>query len=148
MRVEILVRARLLRSRAATNAVGSTFMPGPWVVEMAIDFMYVPFAVAGLSFTSVSSSALQVRRRASSGANDALPIGVWMMPAFSTRNSTRPALSSRDRLRDVRRDGADLRVRHQAAGTEDAADLTDLAPSCPASRRACRTRTSSPPRSS
>ena len=68
-------------------------MPGPWVVEIVIDRMYVPFAVCGLSFISCSSSARRFSASAS-GLNDALPNGVWMMPAFSTRNSTRPALSS------------------------------------------------------
>ena len=100
-------------------------MPGPCVVEIVIERMYVPFAVAGLSFISISSSARRFCASAS-GLNEALPNGVWMMPAFSTRNSTRPALSSLDRLRDVGGDRTDLRVRHQAARTEDAADLTDL----------------------
>src|SRR5213078_528478 len=77
--------------------VVSIFTPGPCVVEMVTDRMYVPLAVAGLSLSSISSNA--VRLDASwSVLNDALPIGVWMMPAFSTRNSTRPALSSRTAL--------------------------------------------------
>ena len=37
-------------------------MPGPIVVETAIDRMYVPLAVAGLSFWMSSSSALALSR--------------------------------------------------------------------------------------
>ena len=68
-------------------------MPGPWVVDRVIDLMYVPFAVAGFSFHRVSMRAWTLAASCS-GGNDALPIADWMMPAFSTRNSTRPALSS------------------------------------------------------
>src|SRR5215471_2293059 len=67
----------------AVNAVVSILMPGPWVVEMVTDRMYVPLAVAGLSFISISSSAVRLVASCS-GLNDALPIGLWMMPAFST----------------------------------------------------------------
>src|SRR4029079_16738798 len=81
----------------AVNAVVSILTPGPWVVEMVTDLMYVPLAVAGLSFISISSNAERFDASCS-GLNDALPIGVWMMPPFSTRNSTRPALSSRTAL--------------------------------------------------
>src|SRR5580704_3406383 len=71
-------------SRPAWNGVGSTFTPGPCVVEIVIDLRYVPFAVAGLSLTRVSISARRFVDSCS-GLNDALPNGVWMMPAFSTR---------------------------------------------------------------
>ena len=45
------------------------------------------------------------------------------MPAFSTRYSTLPRLGLADGGRHVERDRADLGVRHQAARTEDAAEL-------------------------
>ena len=51
----------------------------------------------------------------------------WTMPAFSTRYSTLPALASRDGLLHVERDRADLGVRHEAARTEHATELTDRA---------------------
>src|SRR5262245_6145146 len=41
---------------------------------------------------SISASALAA---SCSGVNDRLPIGVWMLPALSTRNSTLPAFASR-----------------------------------------------------
>ena len=47
------------------------------------------------------------------------------MPAFSTRYSILPALASLDGGRHVERDGADLRVRHEAARAEDATELAD-----------------------
>src|SRR5690349_24088100 len=43
-------------STPALNGVGSILTPGPCVVEIVIDFMYVPFAVAGLSFIRISCS--------------------------------------------------------------------------------------------
>ena len=82
-----------------------------------------------------AASAARWRCRSASAApNDALPIGTWTMPAFSTRYSTLPALSFADGLADVERDGADLRVRHEAARTEHLADAADERPSCRASR--------------
>jgi len=39
-------------STTAAYAAVSTLMAGPWVVEMVIERMYVPLAVAGLSFMS------------------------------------------------------------------------------------------------
>ena len=49
------------------------------------------------------------------------------MPAFSTRYSTLPDLASLTARLDLEGDRADLRVRHQAAGTEQLADLADRA---------------------
>ena len=49
------------------------------------------------------------------------------MPVFSTRYSTLPALLSRDRARHVHGHGAELRVRHQAARAEHAAEPADHA---------------------
>ena len=47
------------------------------------------------------------------------------MPAFSTRNSTWPALAALTAVGDVRRHRAELRVRHQAARAEDLTQLAD-----------------------
>ena len=51
----------------------------------------------------------------------------WMMPAFSTRNSTWPDLASVTAFFDVLRHGAELRVRHQALGTEHLTEAADEA---------------------
>ena len=71
-----------------------------------------------------------------------LPIGTWTMPAFSTRNSTLPAFTSRTALADVERDRADLRVRHEAARTEDLTEAADLPHHVGRRDRACRSRAS------
>ena len=57
--------------------------------------------------------------------NEALPMPAWMMPAFSTRNSIGAALGVLDGLGDVRRHGADLRVRHQAARAQHLTETAD-----------------------
>ena len=58
----------------------------------------------------------------------------------STRNSILPPLMSRDGLGHVGGDRAGLRVRHQAARAEDAAEAADLAHHVRASRRRRRSR--------
>ena len=65
--------------------------------------------------------------RSFSPPNDALPMRAWTMPAFSTRNSTRPALSSRTALATSVVTVPDLGVRHQALGAEHAAEPADQA---------------------
>ena len=85
---------------------------------------YVPFAVEGFARTSALMSARAFSASAPS-ANETLPTRAWTMPAFSTRYSILPPLASRDGVPDVERDRADLGVRHEAARTEDATELTD-----------------------
>jgi hypothetical protein len=73
----------------------------------------------------------------------ALPMPAWMMPAFSTRNSTgRPWRL--DGCGDVHGHGAELRVRHQAARAEHLAETADQRPSCPAWRCSDRSRSCRP----
>ena len=84
----------------------------------------MPFADAGFArrIASISAAALSTSFWAS---NDFLPTTAWMMPVLSTRYSTLPALFSRTALRDVHRDGAELRVRHQAARAEHLTEPAD-----------------------
>jgi hypothetical protein len=51
----------------------------------------------------------------------------WRLACLSTRNSILPPLMSVTALADVHRDGAGLRVGHEAAGAQDLAETTDLA---------------------
>ena len=46
---------------------------------------YLPLAPAGLALTMASTKASKLRRR-SAVAKLALPMPLWMIPAFSTRN--------------------------------------------------------------
>ena len=95
------------------------------MVEIVIDLMYVPFAVAGLSFISCSSSA---RRFVASclGLERGLAERRLDDAGLLDAELDATGLELADRLGDVGGDRADLRVRHQAARTEDAADLADL----------------------
>ena len=68
-------------------------MPGPIVEDMVTFFRYLPFAADGLALTTLSTSACAFSIRLCDG-NETLPIGAWMMPVLSTRNSTLPALIS------------------------------------------------------
>src|SRR3989454_5636338 len=68
-------------------------MPGPIVVEMAIERRYCPLDAAGLARTTASNSAVKFASSCSSG-NDVLPMPVWRIPAFSVRYSIFPALIS------------------------------------------------------
>ena len=49
----------------------------------------------------------------------------WMMPVFSVRNSMAPPLASFTACADVGRDGADARVRHQAARAQHLTQTAD-----------------------
>ena len=101
-------------------------MPGPIVDDSVTLLRYLPFAAAGLAFTMLSTSACVLAISDSAG-NEVFPTGAWMMPVLSTRNSTLPALISLTALRDLERDGAGLRVRHQAARAEHLAETADRA---------------------
>ena len=72
--------------------------------------------------------------------DDALPTPAWTIPAFSTRNSTAPPLASLMALVNIRGNGADLRVRHQAARTQDLCRAGRPAASCRALRCSGRNR--------
>ena len=52
---------------------------------------------------------------------------MWTFAPRSVRYSSLPAFASRTALRDVHRDGARLRVRHQPARAEHAAEPADVA---------------------
>ena len=96
------------------------------VLDTVAERIYVPFAADGLGAQDRVHERLHVLRQLV-GGNDTLPIGACTFPVLSTRNSILPALISRIALADVHRDRAGLRVRHQAAGTEDPAQLAQLA---------------------
>ena len=51
-------------------------------------------------------------------SKETLPIGTWMMPVRSTRNSTRPLLDLVDGSCQIRGDSTGLGVGHQSAGTK------------------------------
>src|SRR3989442_8508231 len=75
-------------------ASASSGTPGPIVVETVRERRYVPFDAAGLARTIASMRAMPLAASCSA-PNECLPIGVWMLPALSTRNSTLPAFASR-----------------------------------------------------
>ena len=80
------------------------------------------------------------RRRSSRAAARSsklfLPIERWTFAPRSVRYSSLPAFASRDRLADVERHRAGLRVRHLPARAEDPAELADDAHHGRASRSA------------
>jgi hypothetical protein len=93
--------------------------------ELSATFLtYLPLAPAGLARTIASTNASKLRRR-SSFEKLALPMPEWMMPAFSTRNSTWPPLAALTASVTLGRDGAELRVRHQALGAEHLTEAAD-----------------------
>ena len=49
----------------------------------------MPLAPAGFALATESTNALMFSE-SFSAENEALPTAAWMMPAFSTRNSTEP----------------------------------------------------------
>jgi hypothetical protein len=83
----------------------------------------LPLAPLGLARTIASTNARKFSLRSSS-PKLALPMPAWMMPA-SRPELDLAALGVGDRLGDVHRDGAELRVRHQPLGTEHLAEPTD-----------------------
>ena len=85
----------------------------------------MPFAAGGLGLVQRVDQRRAGSSSAARASNDARPIVHWTMPALSVRYCTWPALAFFTAVRDVRRDGADLRVRHQAARAEDLAELAD-----------------------
>ena len=100
--------------------------PGPIVLDTETFLTYTPFAAGGLARTIWSMNAVKFVSSASM-PNDTLPIGACTLPALSTRNSILPAFVSRTALRDVERHRARLRVRHEPARTEHAAERAELA---------------------
>jgi len=68
-------------------------MPGPIVEVTCADLTYLPLAAAGLARSTASMNA-RVLASSCSTLNDFLPTRPWMIPAFSTRNSTLPPLTS------------------------------------------------------
>ena len=112
-------------------------MPGPIVVLTVTFFTYTPFAVCGFALKMISMIAVKLAV-SFSGSNEALPNGTWTMPAFSTRNSTLPAFCSFTAREMSIGHGADLRVRHEAAGAEDLTEAADDAHHVRASRAPCR----------
>ena len=100
--------------------------PGPIVEDTVTDLRYLPFAADGFALTTLSTSAWAFSIRLCAG-NDVFPTGAWMIPVLSTRNSTLPALISLIACATFGRDGAGLRVRHQAARAEHLAEAPDAA---------------------
>ena len=104
--------------------VGSTLTPGPIVEASVIEWMYLPFAAAGLARTISSidrrvvlQQALLVEARlADHEVDDRGAVGAVLDLA---------GLRLLDGLGDVHRDRADLRVRHLARRAEDAAEAAD-----------------------
>ena len=101
-------------------------MLGLIVVETAIDSCRLPFDVDGLSFWMSSSSA-HALSRSLSPPNEILPMRRVDDARLLDAELDAAALELADRLADVEGDRADLRVRHQAARTEHAAELADQA---------------------
>src|SRR5205823_7514427 len=71
----------------------SIVIPGPIVEDIVTLLRNLPFAAGGLARTTLSTSAWAFSIRFCE-ANEILPIGAWMIPVLSTRNSTLPALIS------------------------------------------------------
>ena len=61
-----------------------------------------------------------------SGENETLPTEVWTIPNLSTLKSILPDFTSLNGLADFHRNRTGLGVRHQAAGTQNTAQRTDL----------------------
>src|SRR5690606_34231055 len=78
---------------APSTSVTSIFRPGPIDELSATFWTYLPLAPAGFALTIASVSALKLVLSCSS-VKLILPIPEWMMPCFSTRNSTWPPLAS------------------------------------------------------
>ena len=84
----------------------------------------MPLTPAGLALVMAPMKACTLSTSASS-VKLALPTPAWTMPAFSARNSTWPPLAALTASADVGRDGAELRVRHQAARAQHFAEPAD-----------------------
>ena len=100
----------------------------PWSTTTRRFRMNWPLAEAGLARRMASERARAFSRRAVS-SKETLPIGAWaLLPdLLSARNSTRPALASFDRLRDLARDRPGLWIGHHSTGAEDPAQPPHLA---------------------
>src|SRR5690606_16332670 len=78
---------------APSISATSILSPGPMLEVSATFWTYLPLAPAGFALTIASVSALKLVLSWSS-VKLILPIPEWMMPCFSTRNSTWPPLAS------------------------------------------------------
>src|SRR4051812_16672494 len=77
--------------QAPATSPRSTLTPGP-IDELTETFLTnLPLAPDGLALRIASTNAAKFSLRSASGKL-ALPIPAWMIPAFSTRNSTWPDL--------------------------------------------------------
>ena len=100
--------------------------PGPMVDETATDLMYRPLAAAGLARSSSSITAWTL-------AEQLVPVEgrladrTWTLPDLVGPVLDPAALELGHGLADVGRHRAGLRVGHQAARAEHAAELADLA---------------------
>ena len=73
--------ARLLaQSRFAVKGEVSILIPGPWVVEMVTDRMYVPLAVAGLSHFLPAFAPATIGSRFSTLVNGHVLRGIPALP--------------------------------------------------------------------
>ncbi len=136
------------RGQARARYSGSTGTPGPIVVATAMVAEIVALGGRRLGAHQRRRSAPSRCRSASRGRRRPCRSARGTMPAFSTRYSTLPALTSRTASADVERHRTDLRVRHQTTRTEHLSRAGRRRPSCRASRSRCRSRASSPPGSS
>ena len=117
---------RSAQARRRPRASGEILTPGPIVDDVAMPFMYRPFADAGRARCSSSSTARVVPQRGSRPGSSPCPSGTCTLPLRSVRYSTLPPLNSETALPTSVGDGAGLRVRHEAARTEHATEPADL----------------------
>ena len=104
---------------------GSTLMPGPIVLgERDLPGCSGPSPPPASPARS-RRRARRSSRRARRSSKLCLPIGTWTFAPRSVRYSSLPAFASRTAFADVQRHRARLRVRHQPARAEDAAELAD-----------------------
>ena len=108
--------------------------PGPIVEDTVTDLRYLPLAADGFALTTLSTSAWALSMRFCAG-NEILPDRRVHDAGLVDAELHLAGLDLLDRLRDVRRDGAGLRVRHQAARAEHLAEAAHARASCRASRR-------------
>ena len=99
-------------------------MPGPIVDDSVTLLRYLPFAAAGLAFTMLSTSAC-VLAISDSARKRGLPHRRVDDAGLVDAELHLAGLDFLDGVRDLERDGAGLRVRHQAARAEHLAETAD-----------------------
>src|ERR1700691_1795149 len=77
----------------AVNSVTSILLPGLILEHSVALLTYLPFATEGLAFNT-AVIRLEAFSTSLTGVKLILPIGAWIIPVLSTRNSTLPAFTS------------------------------------------------------